>query len=97
MKATIRYAVALMLHWTIANIKEKVFIEKGNGLHTTRLFGQAQVIIPNSEIRWLLDQPDSVLSSAALHYDTLAGPYAFTDARILKDPFHEHVSAPQHG
>lgn len=53
--------------------------------------GKPEVIIPNSEIRWLLDQPDSVLSSAALHYDTLAGAYAFTDPKILKDPFHEHV------
>jgi cytochrome P450 len=26
-----------------------------------------------------------------LHNDILAGPYAFTDPQILKDPFHEHV------
>ncbi|KAF2436506.1 cytochrome P450 [Tothia fuscella] len=53
--------------------------------------GKPEVILPASEMRWLLDQPDSVLSVSELHDDILAGPYAFTDAHILKDPFHEHV------
>jgi cytochrome P450 len=35
--------------------------------------------------------PDNVLSAAALHYDTLAGAYAFTHPRVLREPFHEHV------
>lgn len=36
-------------------------------------------------------QPDDVLSTSELHYDTLVGPYAFTHPKILKEPFHEHV------
>ena len=53
--------------------------------------GKPEVIIPRSEMTWLLEQPDSVLSVAELHSDILAGPYAFTHPHILKDPFHEHV------
>ncbi|TID17437.1 hypothetical protein E2P81_ATG08009 [Venturia nashicola] len=53
--------------------------------------GQPEVVIPSTDMRWLLDQPDNVLSVSELHYDILAGPYAFTDPTLLKDPFHEHV------
>ena len=53
--------------------------------------GLSSVIIPRSELPWLIDQPDSVLSTSEYHYDTLAGEYAFTSTQILKDPFHEHV------
>ena len=48
-------------------------------------------MIPRSQIPWLLSHPDDVLSTSASHYDTLEGDYAFTDKRILTDPYHEHV------
>jgi cytochrome P450 len=53
--------------------------------------GRPEVIIPRGEMAWLLDQPDSVMSAAEFHSDSLAGPYAFTHPKILEDPFHEHV------
>ena len=53
--------------------------------------GRAEVIIPPSEMSWLLDQPDNVLSVSELHNDLLNGSYAFTHPIILKDPYHEHV------
>jgi cytochrome P450 len=53
--------------------------------------GVPQVIVPRSEMAWLLEQPDSVLSTSELHADILAGPYAFTHADILRDPYHERV------
>ncbi|KIV98586.1 uncharacterized protein PV09_09620 [Verruconis gallopava] len=67
------------------------YSSKGQAYILPDFSGKPEVIIPNSEIRWLLDQPDTVLSAAALHYDTLAGAYAFTHPRILREPFHEHV------
>ena len=38
-----------------------------------------------------MEQPDSILSTSASHYDTLEGEYLFTSPQILKDPYHEHV------
>jgi len=52
--------------------------------------GKPEVIIPPSEIPWLLEQPDSVLSVNELHHDILAGDYNFT-GNIIKQPYHEHV------
>lgn len=51
----------------------------------------AEVVIPRSQMSWMLDQPDSVLSTSGAHYDILYGEYAFVKPIILKDPYHEHV------
>ena len=53
--------------------------------------GSPEVILPRSQMAWLIDQPDNTLSTSAAHYDSLEGDYAFTDPQILKDPYHEHV------
>lgn len=58
-----------------------------------------EVVIPKSQIGWMLDQPDHVVSTAAAHYDVLNGDYSFVDKILLKDPYHEHVvhrSLPRH-
>ncbi|KAF1980342.1 cytochrome P450 [Bimuria novae-zelandiae CBS 107.79] len=51
----------------------------------------AEVSIPRSQMQWMLDQPDSVLSTGEAHFDTLNGAYAFIDPVLLKDAYHEHV------
>lgn len=51
----------------------------------------AETVIPRSQMQWVLDQPDSVLSTAAAHYDLLHGDYSFVKPIILQDPYHEHV------
>ena len=53
--------------------------------------GKSEILIPRSQLSWLLDQPDHVLSVSEYHFDVLEGNYAFTDARLLGDPYHEHV------
>lgn len=53
---------------------------------------QAEVVMPSSQLRWMFDQPDSVLSTSQAHYDFLQGDYAFVSPAILRDPYHEHVS-----
>lgn len=50
-----------------------------------------EVVIPRSQIGWMLEQPDHVISTAAAHYDVLNGEYSFVHKTILKDPYHEHV------
>ena len=51
----------------------------------------AEMVIPQAQMSWMLEQPDSVLSTAAAHYDSLQGEYSFVMPLILKDPYHEHV------
>lgn len=51
----------------------------------------AETVIPRSQMSWMLDQPDAVLSTSAAHYDILHGEYSFVKPIILKDPYHEHV------
>ncbi|KAF2641858.1 cytochrome P450 [Massarina eburnea CBS 473.64] len=51
----------------------------------------AQTMIPRSQMSWMLDQPDHVLSTSAAHYEVLHGDYSFVSKTCLKDPYHEHV------
>lgn len=51
----------------------------------------AEVVIPRSQMQWMIDQPDDVLSTSAAHYDLLRGDYNFVDRIMLKDPYHEHI------
>ncbi|KNG49331.1 cytochrome p450 [Stemphylium lycopersici] len=51
----------------------------------------AEIIVPRSQMSWMLDQPDHVLSTSEAHYDLLQGDYSFVNPIILKDPYHEHV------
>lgn len=51
----------------------------------------AEIVIPRSQMQWMLDLPDTVLSTSAAHYDLLAGQYGFVEPIILQDPYHEHV------
>lgn len=50
-----------------------------------------EIVIPRSQMNWMLDQPDHIVSTAAAHYDILNGDYSFVSKRILADPYHEHV------
>ncbi|KAE8828204.1 hypothetical protein PTNB85_07390 [Pyrenophora teres f. teres] len=52
---------------------------------------QAEIILPPDQLRWMFDQPDSILSTREAHYDVLQGDYAWIEKRLLIDPYHEHV------
>ncbi|KAB2111595.1 hypothetical protein AG0111_0g813 [Alternaria gaisen] len=51
----------------------------------------AEIVMPRSQMGWMFDQPDTVLSTSEAHYDFLQGDYSFVKPIILKDPYHEHV------
>jgi len=51
----------------------------------------AEIVLPQSQLRWMFDQPDSVMSTSEGHYDFLQGKYSFVEPIILQDPYHEHV------
>ncbi|KAF1808680.1 cytochrome P450 [Eremomyces bilateralis CBS 781.70] len=53
--------------------------------------GKPVIILPRSDIKWLLDFPDDIISTIELHYEVLAGAYAFTDSEMVKEPFQNHV------
>lgn len=52
---------------------------------------QAEIVMPRTQLSWMFDQPDTVLSTSEAHYDFLQGEYSFVKPIILKDPYHEHV------
>ncbi|KAF1836048.1 cytochrome P450 [Decorospora gaudefroyi] len=51
----------------------------------------AEIIMPPSQLAWMFDQPDNVLSTSEAHYEFLVGDYSFVEPIILQDPYHEHV------
>jgi hypothetical protein len=51
----------------------------------------SEIVVPRSQMSWMFDQPDSVLSTSEAHYDVLQGAYCFVEPIILRDPYHEHV------
>lgn len=68
------------------------YSKHGNMFIVPGLLGTSpEVVVPQAQMRWMLDQPDNVISVAAAHYDTLNGAYSFVDKVILGDPYHEHV------
>lgn len=79
-----------MRDWTEKGYEE--YSKKGKMYIVPGLLGtNPEVVIPRSQMRWMLDQPDNVASTAAAHYDSLNGEYSFVDKVILRDPYHEHV------
>ena len=51
----------------------------------------AETVLPRSELNWLVEQPDNVLSTLLAHQETLQGDYSFVQPVILREPYHEHV------
>ncbi|KAI4595209.1 hypothetical protein KJ359_007185 [Pestalotiopsis sp. 9143b] len=47
-----------------------------------------QVILPRSQTRWLLEQPDSVLSQEHVNRQFLEAEHTFLHANLVKDPVH---------
>lgn len=92
--------LASLLNTFAAFTQTKSWMQKGYAQYTKKnkpfilpggIGSAAEIVIPRSEMRWMLDQPDNVLSSSAAHYDILIGEYNFVDTAMLGDPYHEHV------
>ncbi|KAI0148651.1 cytochrome P450 [Xylariaceae sp. FL1272] len=50
-----------------------------------------QVILPPSQIPWLIEQPDDVLSQEQVNRQFLQAEYAFMHANLVKDPVHPEI------
>ncbi|KAK9773237.1 putative Cytochrome P450 [Seiridium cardinale] len=50
-----------------------------------------QVILPTSQMRWLLEQPDSVLSQEHVNRQFLEADHTFLHANLVKDPVHPEI------
>lgn len=84
------FALSKSKEWVLAGYENysknnKIFVLP----HTLGM--PAEVIFPRSQMRWLFDQPDSIISTSEAHYDVLHGKYSFIEPIIMKDPYHEHV------
>ncbi|KAI1412065.1 cytochrome P450 [Hypoxylon sp. FL1857] len=55
------------------------------------LLNGPQVIIPNSQIRWLLEQPDSVLNQEKVNRQFLEADHTFFHANLVDSPVHPEV------
>ncbi|CAN8097764.1 unnamed protein product [Discula destructiva] len=79
-----------MKQWTEGGYEK--YSKNGKMFIVPGLLGTSpEVVIPRSEMSWMLDQPDNVASVAAAHYDVLNGAYSFVDQAILGEPYHERV------
>jgi cytochrome P450 len=68
------------------------YSKDGKAFVLPAMLGQsAEVVIPQSQMPWLLEQPDTVMSTLEAHSDSLKGDYNFVTPQILRDPYHEHV------
>jgi hypothetical protein len=52
-------------------------------------FDAHSVIIPGSQIKWLIDQPDNVLSATAMQMDAIQTDYSFLDPDIVRHNLQE--------
>lgn len=83
-------AFSELRYWIQSGYEE--YSKRGNAFIIPGLLGTPpEVAIPRSQMNWMLDQPDNVVSTAAAHYDSLNGEYSFVKTVILGDPYHEHV------
>jgi cytochrome P450 len=84
------FAVTKSKEWLLAGYER---YSKNNKIFVlpATLGMQAEIVMPRSQMSWMFDQPDSILSTSEAHYDVLNGEYAFVEPIILQDPYHEHV------
>lgn len=90
--ARLRNAVALTTskEWLLAGYRK--YSKNGRIFVLPSLLGMpAEIVMPQSQLKWMFDQPDHVLSVSEAHYDVLWGDYSFVNPVIVKDPYHERV------
>ena len=49
------------------------------------------VVLPPSEINWIISQPEAILSAQEMHREQLQADWAFLDENIVKHPIHQDV------
>lgn len=54
-------------------------------------FDAHSVIVPGSQIKWLVDQPDNVLSATAMQLDAIQTDYSMLDPDIARKNFQEII------
>ena len=67
------------------------YSSKNAGFIFPEFLGRGLVVLPPSQMQWILDQPDSVLSATEYHSDNLSLGQTTLDYAITKAPIHEVV------
>lgn len=49
------------------------------------------IVVPGSQVKWIVDQPDNVLSSRAMQMESLQTDWVLLDPAIASNPIHEII------
>lgn len=74
----------------LQTLKDK-FTDRGQKFIYSSKGEDPVLILPHSEIQWIISQPDTVLSAREMHRDSLQSDWTFLNQNIVKNPIHEHV------
>ena len=74
----------------LSKLKEK-FTDRGAKFVYKSDASDPTLILPPSEIQWIITQPDTVLSAREMHREALQSDWAFLNQNIVQNPIHEHV------
>lgn len=74
----------------LRTLKRK-YTEKGQPFIQSSRAEDPTLILPPSEIQWIISQPDTVLSAREMHRDALQSDWSFLNENVVKNPIHEHV------
>lgn len=67
------------------------FTDKGQKFIYSSRGEDPVLILPQSEIQWIISQPDNVLSAQEMHREALQSDWTLLNSNIVKHPIHEHV------
>ena len=74
----------------LQKLKEK-YTDKGLKFIFSSRGNDPMVVLPPSDIHWIITQPDTVLSARESHRDALQSDWTFLNQNIVQNPIHEHV------
>ena len=67
------------------------YSSRGESFLFPTFLGRPLIVLPCSEMQWLVDQPESILSVHAQLQDAMSFDQTILDKAILKSPIHEAV------
>ena len=53
--------------------------------------GEGHILVPQSEVNWIINQPDNTLNTKEMHRKSLQTDYTLLDRRIVGNALHEDV------
>lgn len=67
------------------------YSKKGQAYVLPQLLTGPEVILPMTQLRWLLDQPDTVLSQQEVNREFLEADHTFMHQNVVREPVHPQL------